>query len=110
MEITVSEMRRVTLLEIAGRVDSGNATQLGEALTAQIDAGRHQVVLDLSRLDYISSAGLREMVAALKRIRAMNGDIRIASASERIREVFNIAGLDSVFHLYPTQVEAVGSF
>lgn len=110
MEVNVSEMRRVTLLEVSGRVDSGNATQLGEAVNTQIDAGRHQMVLDLSRLDYISSAGLRELVAALKRIRAMNGDIRIAAASERIREVFNIAGLDSVFHLYPTQVEAVGSF
>ena len=110
MEVTVSEMRRVTLLEISGRVDSANSGQLGEALSTQIDAGHHQVVLDLSRMDYISSAGLRELVAALKRIRAINGDIRIAAPSERIREVLNIAGLDSVFQVYPTQVEAVGSF
>jgi anti-anti-sigma factor len=103
-------MRRVTLVEVNGRVDSTNAGKLGEALNEQIDAGRNQLVLDLSAVEYISSAGLREMVAAAKRVRNSNGDLRIASPSARVKEVLDLAGLNMVFQVYPTQVEAVGSY
>lgn len=110
MNVTVSEMRRVTLIEVNGRVDSTNAGKLGEALNEQIDAGRNQIVLDLSSVEYISSAGLREMVAAAKRVRNSNGDLRIASPSPRVKEVLDLAGLNMVFQVFTTQVEAVGSF
>ncbi|HLY29209.1 MAG TPA: STAS domain-containing protein [Aggregatilineales bacterium] len=110
MEITVSEMHRVTLIELSGRVDSTNADDLGDALNAQIDAGRNHLVMDLSRLEYISSAGLRELVSALKKVKANNGDLRLATPSERVREVLTLAGLDAIFQVFPTQVEAVGSF
>jgi anti-sigma B factor antagonist len=110
MDVTVSEMRRVTLLEVSGRIDSTNATQFGDTLSSQIDAGRYQLVIDLSTVEYISSAGLREMVAALKKVKQFNGDLRIATPSERVREVMELAGLNSIFQIFPTQVEAVGSY
>jgi anti-sigma B factor antagonist len=110
MDVTVSEMRRVTLLEVSGRIDSTNAAQFGDTLGSQIDAGRYPRVLDLSKVEYISSAGLREMVAALKKVKQFNGDLRIATPSERVREVMELAGLNSIFQVYPTQVEAVGSY
>jgi anti-sigma B factor antagonist len=110
MDITISEMKRVTLIEISGRIDSTNATKLGEALNEQIDAGRHQLVADLSRVDYMSSAGLRELVSAVKKLRKLNGDLRVASPSPRVKEVLDLAGLDSIFQMFTTPVEAVGSF
>ncbi|MBX3085339.1 MAG: STAS domain-containing protein [Anaerolineae bacterium] len=110
MDITISEMKRVTLIEISGRIDSTNATKLGEALNEQIDAGRHQLVADLARVDYMSSAGLRELVSAVKKLRKLNGDLRVASPSPRVKEVLDLAGLDSIFQMFTTPVEAVGSF
>jgi anti-anti-sigma factor len=110
MDVTISEMRRVTLLEVSGRVDSTNASQLGETLMSQIDAGRYQLVIDLSGVSYMSSAGLREMVAAVKKVRQYNGDLRIATPSERVREVLDLAGLSAIFQIFPTQVDAVGSY
>lgn len=110
MEINVSEMRRVRLFEIVGRVDSSNASELGGALDRAADDGNNNLVLDLSGVDYMSSAGLREMVRILKRVKRNGGDLRIANPSERVREVLELAGLDSIFEIYPTQVEAVGSF
>ncbi len=110
MHISISEMRRVILVEVNGRVDSTNATKLGESLNEQIDAGHNQLVLDLSSVDYMSSAGLREMVAAAKKVRGSNGDLRIASPSSRVKEVLELAGLNMIFQVFPTQVEAVGSF
>jgi anti-sigma B factor antagonist len=110
MEVTVSELRRVTMLEVSGRVDSTNAAQLGEVLNSQIDAGRYQLVIDLSRVSYMSSAGLRELVAALKKVKQYNGDLRIATPSDKVREVLDLAGLSAIFQIYPTQVDAVGSY
>ena len=110
MEITISEMHRATLIEVSGRVDSTNATQLGTSLNAQLEAGRHHLVVDLSRVDYISSAGLRELVSALKKAKHLNGDLRLATPSDRVREVLVLAGLDAIFQIFPTQVDAVGSF
>ncbi len=112
MEITVSQLKRVTLFEISGRVDSTNAGELGEAFEAAIDAGRSQLVLDLSQVEYMSSAGLREIVAALKRVKRPPtlGNMVIATPSERVMEVLELAGLDSIFDIYDSQVEAVGSF
>lgn len=110
MEINVSELRRVALIEVSGRIDSSNANEFGEALNGEIDAGRNQLVLDLSQVEYMSSAGLREMVTALKKVKRGSGDLRLAAPSERVEEVLELAGLDSIFQIYPTQVEAVGSF
>ena len=113
IDIISTEFKRVQLLEVSGRVDSTTAYQLGEALTKVIDNGKNKIVLDLNKVEYMSSAGLREIVSALKRVQALpasGGDVRIANPSDRVREVLELAGLDEIFKIYPTQIEAVGSF
>jgi anti-sigma B factor antagonist len=110
IDIRVSEVDAVTLFEVNGRVDSTNAGEMGEALTHAIEAGSTQIVLDLSRVSYMSSAGLRELVSAFKKVRSAAGDMRIAQPSVRVQEVMEMAGLDTVFQIFPTQVDAVGSY
>ncbi|GAB4570441.1 MAG: STAS domain-containing protein [Anaerolineae bacterium] len=110
MEIKTSELKRVTLFEVAGRIDSTNANELGEALNAAIDAGRSQLVIDLKNVEYMSSAGLRELVNALKKVKRGTGDLRLASVAPRVMEVLELSGLDTIFEIYDSQVEAVGSF
>jgi anti-sigma B factor antagonist len=110
MNINVSAHNNVTLVEVSGRIDSMNANQLGEALSSEIDNGHHiHMVLDLANVEYMSSAGLREIVSALKKVRG-RGDVRIAQPSHRVREVLEMAGLDTIFQIYPTQAGAVGSY
>jgi anti-sigma B factor antagonist len=79
MEINTSEMKRVQLFEVIGRVDSSNATELGNAMDRAVDDGRSNLVLDLGGVEYMSSAGLREMVRVLKRVKRSGGDLRIAN-------------------------------
>lgn len=110
IDINVSNRDSVTLVEASGRVDSMSANQFGEALSTQIDGGHLSLVLDLSGVDYMSSAGLREIVAALKKVKRASGDLRIAQPSERVREVLEMAGLDTIFQIYGTQDEAVQSY
>jgi anti-anti-sigma factor len=100
----------VTVVEISGRVDSMNANQFGEALVGEIESGNVQLVLDLSSVDYMSSAGLREIVSALKKVKRSQGDLRIAQPSERVLEVLEMAGLDTILQIFPTQDAARESY
>jgi anti-anti-sigma factor len=110
LNINITEHEQVTLVEVSGRVDSMNAEQLGERLMTEIDNGHAQIVLDLAGVEYMSSAGLREIVAALKRAKRGTGDVRIAQPSYRVREVLEMAGLDTIIQIYPTKVDALGSY
>ncbi len=112
ININVSAHQHVTLVEVGGRIDSMNANELGEALTQAIDGGHTQLVLDLANVDYMSSAGLREIVSALKSVKKIpgSGDLRLAQPSPRVREVLEMAGLDTIFQIFSTQAEALGSY
>jgi len=110
VEIQVSGQDHVTLIEVSGRIDSMNANQFGEAINAEIDGGNIHIVLDLSGVDYMSSAGLREIVSSLKKVKRATGDLRLAQPSDRVREVLEMAGLDTIFRIFPSQAEAVGSY
>ncbi|MDZ4765481.1 MAG: STAS domain-containing protein [Chloroflexota bacterium] len=110
INIQVSNLQDVTLVQVNGRIDSTNANRLGAALTDEIDNGHTRIVLDLSSVEYMSSAGLREIVMAYKRVQRSAGDVRIAHPSDRVMEVLEVSGLDSVFQIFPSQGEAVGSY
>jgi anti-anti-sigma factor len=64
----------------------------------------------LNGVTYMSSAGLRAIVALLRESKKHRGDVRIATPSERVKEVLQLAGLDSLFDMYDDETAAVGSF
>lgn len=109
LDLEVTNHDNICLVEVRGRVDSSNADDLGSVLMSEIEAGHIQIVLDLAGVDYMSSAGLREIVAALKQVQG-TGDVRIAQPSYRVREVLEMAGLDTVLQIFPTQTEALSSY
>ena len=112
MEITVRELKNVDVVAVAGRVDSVTAPQLDQTLRGLVDNGRFNIVMDLSRVEYMSSAALRAMVSCLREVKKgiRMGDLRLATPSQRVAEVLELAGLDQVFKIFEDQIGAVGSF
>jgi anti-sigma B factor antagonist len=110
MEVNTQNFKRVDLVTVSGRVDSSSAPELDQALKDLTGAGRSSLVLDLSQVDYMSSAGLRSLVSALRDCKKQGGDVRLATPSARVSDVLNLAGLDSIFQVYENTTEAVGSF
>ena len=110
MEISTQEYKHVAVMAVTGRVDSSTAPDLESQLTQLVDSGQHHIVLDLKNVEYMSSAGLRAMVSTLKKVKRVNGDLRLANPSTRVEEVLRLAGLTSIFSIHPTQEEAVASF
>lgn len=76
------------LLEIEGWLDTQTAPELGAALDA-LDSSVTELTIDMTALEYISSAGLRQIVAAHKKL---NGNLTIKNVSAEIMDVFNMSG------------------
>jgi anti-sigma B factor antagonist len=109
--IESTEYKRVDLVTVKGRVDSSTAPQLEKALQKIIDNGRYHIVVDLSGTDFMSSAGLRVLLSAVKQARRFNrGDLRLAGLTSKVKKAFELAGLEVVFQLFDDSVGAVASF
>jgi len=81
---------------LAGRLDTVTAPQLQAELDASL-AGVTALAFDFAALDYISSAGLRVLLAANKKMMAAGGEMTIAGANAMVREVFDMTGFSDVF-------------
>ena len=110
VNISVETMKRVDLATVNGRIDSSNAAEFEGKLKELMGNGRYNMVLNLAGVSYMSSAGLRTLVSTLKECKKHNGDVRLASPSERVAEVLSLAGLDSLFQVFEDDTAAVGSF
>lgn len=114
LNITVETLKRVELVTVKGRVDSSNASELDNTLKDIMSQGRHNIVLNLKGVNYMSSAGLRAIVSALRECKSHRGDVRLSEMSERVAEVLDLAGLTSsqspLFQTYSDDTAAVGSF
>jgi anti-sigma B factor antagonist len=95
---------------MGGRLDAYAAAAAERKLDSHISANQCNLVVDLSKLEYISSSGLRILLAALKKVRKQQGDIRLAALQPYVREVFDVAGFSQLFKMYDKQDEAVSSF
>jgi anti-anti-sigma factor len=92
MEITVAKSADVVTLRLSGKLDATVADAFEEQILGQIDAGERLIVVDLARLDYIASAGLRVLAFANKRLNSTNGRMAICSLQEPVKEVFDVVG------------------
>jgi anti-sigma B factor antagonist len=110
MQTAHHEEGAVSIVAVTGRVDSSTAPELEAALKKLVEAEKTQLVLDLKDVEYMSSAGLRAMVSTLKAVKRVNGDLRVASPSDRVNEVLRLAGLSSIFAIYSSREDAVKSY
>jgi anti-anti-sigma factor len=93
MEITVEAAGDATRLKVKGRLDGYWADHLAQALEAEIRRGSHDLLLDLSEVVFLSSAGIGMLVRFYKQLRAIRGALQISSASEQVRKVLDISRL-----------------
>jgi anti-sigma B factor antagonist len=110
MEIVEKKLGKVNILSLSGRLDAYSATEMEKKLDSLIEAGQPCLVVDLEKLEYISSSGLRVFLAALKKTRKQQGDIKLACMKPFIKEVFDIAGFSQLFNIFDTQEAAVSGF
>ena len=111
MEVKSTPYKHCDLVKVEGRVDSSTAPVFSEALTAITGDGRYRIVLDFSKLEFISSAGLRVLINTQKECRRYNrGELVLACVPTNIHNALDLSGFVELFKLFPDVVTAVGHF
>ncbi len=111
MEVTTTALKRCDLVKIKGRIDSETATAFSNGIKKVLDQERYHIVLDFSDVDFISSAGLRVLIATQKTCRRFNrGEVVLSSLKPKILSSLDLAGFTSLFKIYDDNVAAIGSF
>ena len=110
--ITKEEFKNCTVIKPSGRVDSSNASELDITLNEVIDGGQKNLVMDLSEIEYMSSAGLRAIVSARKLVKTgvFDGDVVIANPSERAADVLKLSGMGRLFKIKDSVTSAAAEF
>jgi len=107
MECTGHKTGTTMVINVTGRMDGVTAKDFEKACGACIDQGETRLVLDLSGVEYISSAGLRSFLIIGKRIKAAGGALVLAGLQEMVREVFEISGFATLFPIFPSLEKAL---
>ncbi|HCE44969.1 MAG TPA: anti-sigma factor antagonist [Lentisphaeria bacterium] len=110
MDIQSKTGNGFTSIAIKGRLDAVTASAAEAAINRTIDSGASNLVLDLSGLDYVSSAGLRVLLVTAKKLSRQNGKIVLCGLQNTVREVFTISGFLSIFPVAADEAEAEKSF
>jgi len=111
MEVSTQRFKRCDVVKASGRVDAATAPELEAAFNAITEQARFTIVFDMSEVDFISSIGLRVLVDVRRRSRRYNrGDLVLASPSPNVDRSLELAGFHTLFDVYETTLEAVGSF
>ncbi len=100
----------VSVVKVAGRVDSETAPKLEAALTALLNANRNKIVMNLQAVDYMSSAGLRAIIKAYQAAQKAGGNLRLAAVPDTIESVMYTVGLNQIVMAYPSDQEALAGF
>ena len=105
MEITEKKENNFTIISFTGRLDASSAPEAEQKLNESIEASS-KLIINLAALDYISSAGLRVLLVAAKKIRHSSGSLALCDMQEGVKEVFDISGFSSIFNIYASSEEA----
>ncbi len=110
MDIQEKKVGSVSVVVLSGRLDAYASGDVEQKLNALVDCSEVRLVVSLEKLDYISSSGLRVLLATLKKVRKQQGDIKLACMKPYIKEVFDIAGFTQLFSIHEIEDTAVNAF
>jgi len=109
MKLDTTTADAATIVRCEGKLDSNTSGELHGHLDELIEGGAQKLLIDLSGVDFVSSAGLRVLLMTAKRLSG-DGGLRISGLNESVNEVFEISGLSAVFDLFATEAEAAQDF
>ena len=110
MEITTTMHGGATVLAVNGRVDTTTAGDLETAINGLIAEGNRKLLLDFGGVTYISSGGLRVLLATAKKLRNDRDKYALCRLSPEVQKVMKLAGFTSIFSIYNSQDEALAAW
>lgn len=107
LRIQLEEIEHRIILRIDGRLDAASAPLLERKINSLIDEGHYHLILDFSRVDYLSSAGMRVLLSATKKLHAKKGNFILFGVAEDVGDIIRMAGFDKILRICATEKEAL---
>ena len=99
LEIHRSETAKNVFLDLIGDLDMAGAPVLRQSVVQEVSKGNNFLVLDLSGLTFIDSAGLGAIIGGLRRVRSHEGDLLLVGLNDELQKVFELCELDQIFNM-----------
>lgn len=111
MEFVITEYKHCDLLEISGRIDSYTAPKINEALLALIADNHINIVIDMKKVNYISSSGILVFVNIQRKFQRLGrGQLIFSGMPDLVFSAFELSGFNQLFEFHDDVVSAVGRF
>ena len=113
IDVTVEEVgshQQISLVRVAGYVDTTTSHELEKKLNAILERRRFNIIVDLSGVDYVSSAGWGIFIGEIREIREQHGDLKLAGMSPDVYEVFELLEFQNILEAHPEASLAVERF
>ena len=110
MKTEVRHEQSVSVVSVSESVDALTAAELTRAISDVITDGHTSLIVDLSSVEFMSSAGLRTLLGAVKESRSAGGDLRIVSSNPGVNKVLKMSGFHNIAKVFESQAEALASF
>jgi len=109
MNMVSDTLANGVVVRLQGRLDSATSAEAEKSLLALIDGGATKVVLDLSQLDMVTSAGLRVLLVVARRLKRADGKLALFALQPLVREIFETSGFTNVLSVVDAEAEALAS-
>ena len=109
MNLNTERQGDVLCALITGRIDGSNVAEFESSLGSAIEAGDRAVVMDMEKLIYISSAGLRAVLLTAKALKSQNSMLILCSLPDHIQEILEISGFDKILPIHDSRQSALAT-
>ena len=109
MEINVRDEGDTKIVMLQGKLDTNTTPSAEAEINALLDGGAANILINFEELSYISSSGLRLLLATAKRMKAAGGDLKVCSLNEMANEVFEVSGFSSILNVFASEQEALAN-
>jgi anti-sigma B factor antagonist len=100
----------VAVARVTGRLDFAAAPNARDQFANAVAGGQNKLVVDLSKVEFVDSAGLGTLIGGMRRARQAGGDLRIANPTDQVTMLLSLTSLDQVLKIHPTIEEAILGF
>ena len=108
IKIEQEQSGNTRILALSGRLDTETSADVELALQDLLAAGERNFLIDMTDIGYVSSAGLRVLLATAKQLEGGKGSLRLCGLNPSVRQVFDVAGFSKLFALFPDRIAALG--
>ena len=110
MKIETRVVYDVLVIDMSGRLDSTSSGDAGDRIMTLVKGEHKRVLLNLEKLDYVTSAGLRVILRGSQFLQGNRGELKICNARDLVRNVLETSGFHSLIKIYDTEQEAFAAF